>query len=145
MTWTSTACPTSRTPGRTAARTTRARSSTVGPFQANGQPYPQIQFETDIAGSENLCNIATGAGCTAPPISAKFYPFWSLGFKPVFTPGRSGLFTGCAWNFGNTQPNTVVNFGKDAQYGTPDVARYGGTIISAPMPNPQFSPFCKAI
>ncbi len=116
-----------------------------GPFQANGRPYPQTQFETDIAGSENLCNIATGANCTAPPISANFYPFWTLGFKPVFTPGLSGLFTGCAWNFGNTQPNTVVNFGKEAEYGTPDVARYGGTIISAPMPNPQFSPFCKAI
>jgi hypothetical protein len=116
-----------------------------GPFQASGRPYPQTQFETDIAGSENLCDVATGAGCTAPPISANFYPFWTLGFKPVFTPGLSGLFTGCAWNFGNTQPNTVVNFGKDAEYGTPDVARYGGTIISAPMPNPQFSPFCKAI
>jgi hypothetical protein len=29
-----------------------------------------------------------------------------------------------------------------AQYGTPDVARYGGTIISAPVKNPQFSGLC---
>ena len=77
--------------------------------------------------------MATGAGCTVAPISAKFYPFWSL--SPQFNALGSHT-TGCVWNFGNNQPNTVLNFGKDAQYGTPDVARYGGTIISAPAPNP---------
>jgi hypothetical protein len=108
----------------------------VGPFQANGQPYPQIQFETDIGGSSNLCDTATGAGCTAPPISAKFYPFWSL------SPTASLLGTSCVWNFGNVLPQTIKTFGGDAQYGTPDVARYGGTIISSVMKNPQFSGRC---
>jgi len=118
----------------------------LGPFQANGKPYPTVQFETDIAGSEILCDTVTGAGCTAPPAGANFYPYWSLSFQPTFTFGTpSPLGTGCIWNFGNSLPNTVLNFGKDAQYGTPNIARYGGTIISAPMPNPQFSPFCKAI
>ena len=28
----------------------------LGPFDAAGQPYPQVQFETDIGGSEFLCN-----------------------------------------------------------------------------------------
>ena len=51
----------------------------VGPFTNGGQTYPQVQFESDIGGSSNLCNVATGAGCTVAPISAKFYPFWSLG------------------------------------------------------------------
>jgi hypothetical protein len=47
------------------------------------------------------------------------------------------------WNFGNDQPTTVKDFGKDAQYGTPDLAYYGGTLISAPQPNPQVTGGCK--
>ena len=49
----------------------------------------------------------------------------------------------CVWNFGNDQPNTVRDFGRDAQYGAPNLARYGGTLISAVQPNPQFSGRCK--
>jgi hypothetical protein len=109
----------------------------VGPFQRNGQPYPQIQFETDAAGSEALCDVATGVGCTAPPIGAKFYPFWSL--SPT---SGSKLGTSCVWNFGNDQPNTINDFGKDAQYGAPNLNRYGGTLISSVMKNPQFSGRC---
>ena len=112
----------------------------VGPFTNGGRTYPQVQFESDIGGSSALCNVATGAGCTVAPISAKFYPFWSL--SPQFN-ALGSHSTGCVWNFGNTQPNTVLSFGKDAQYGTPDVARYGGTIISAPAPNPQFTGGCR--
>jgi hypothetical protein len=37
----------------------------------------------------------------------------------------------------------VEDFGKDTQYGTPDVARYGGTIISAVQPNPEFAGRCS--
>jgi len=109
----------------------------VGPLQGNGRPYPLVQFETDVGGSEALCNTATGAGCTVPPISAKFYPFWTL--------GRGSLTgsVGCVWNFGNDQPRTLLDLGKDAQYGTPNVARYAGTIISAPMANPELSTRCK--
>ena len=59
----------------------------VGPFQANGQPYPQVQYETDIGGSSFLCNTATGAGCTVPPISASFYPYWSLSGPQGFALG----------------------------------------------------------
>jgi hypothetical protein len=119
----------------------------AGPFTVGGHTYPQVQFETDVAGSSNLCNTKTGAGCTAPPISAKFYPFWSLSRLATHrghTEATLGGHTaGCVWNFGNEQRRTVADFGKDAQYGTPDVARYGGTIISAPLPNPEFAGCCK--
>jgi hypothetical protein len=92
--------------------------SYTGPF-TRGQPYPDIQFETDAASSESLCDVATGAGCTAPPLGAAFYPFWSL---TNHSASRS-----CVWNFGNDIANVTTNdFGKDAQYGVPDVARYGG-------------------
>ena len=76
-------------------------------------------------------------GCTVAPISAKFYPFWSLGEQSGALGSNT---TACVWNFGNDQPNTVLNFGKDAQYGKSDVAHYGGTIISAPMSNPAVQP-----
>jgi hypothetical protein len=112
----------------------------LGPFTKGGHTYPQIQFETDSPGSQHLCNTTTGAGCQAPPISAKFYPFWSL--SPLFG-GMGGHSAGCVWNFGNDQPNTVADFGKDAQYGTPDLAWYGGNLISAVLPNPEFAGRCR--
>ena len=111
----------------------------VGPFTYGGHTYPQVQFESDIGGSSNLCNTTTGVGCTVAPISAKFYPFWSLGKYEAL----GSRTTACVWNFGNNLPNTAKNFGGDAQYGTPNVARYGGTIISAPMRNPEFSGRCR--
>ena len=119
----------------------------AGPFTAGGHTYPQVQFETDVGGSSALCNTSTGVGCTAPPISAKFYPFWSL-TRLVTRHGHSaatlgGRTAGCVWDFGNDQPRTVADFGKDAQYGTPNTARYGGTIISAPLPNPEFAGRCR--
>ena len=129
----------------------------AGPFTVGGHSYPQVQFESDVGGSSNLCDPGTGARCTVPPISAKFYPFWSLGPLASFGPlaglgpqaslsplaSLGGRTAGCVWNFGNDQPRTVTDFGKDAQYGTPDVARYGGTIISAPAPNPEFAGSCR--
>ena len=111
----------------------------VGPFDSSGHSYPTIQFETDIAGSEFLCNVATGHGCTAPPLGAHFYPYWSL------TATQDGLgtsTTGCEWTFGNAIPHLVNNFGRDFEYGKPDVARFGGTLTSQTMANPQFSKAC---
>ncbi len=112
----------------------------AGPFMASGQPYPRIQYETDLAASEILCNVATGAGCTAPPTGAKFYPFWSMLKAPTVFGSQS---TSCLWSFGNVVPNTFETFGKDAEYGTPDVARFGGTLTSAVLPNPEFSGACR--
>lgn len=105
----------------------------IGPF-SHGRSYPKIQFETDIAGSEAKCNVATGAGCTAKPLGAKFYAFWSL---------SHGHHLGCVWNFGDViRGRTVSDFGGDAQYGTPDVARYGGTLTSPVLANPQTRRWC---
>ncbi len=116
-------------------------ASYIGPF-TGGRTYPTVQFESDVGGSSNLCDVATGAGCTVPPISAKFYPFWTLAGSrgPGQIPAPGGT---CEWDFGNTIPGvTSQDFGKDAQYGTPDVARDAGTIISAPVANPEVSGRC---
>ena len=49
----------------------------------------------------------------------------------------------CVWNFGKAiRGVTSQDFGGDTQYGTPNVARYGGTIISQPMKNPEFNGSC---
>jgi hypothetical protein len=111
----------------------------VGPFQGDGQPYPQVQFETDINGSAFLCNTATGAGCVVPPTDAAFYPYYSLSAQ-LFPLGQTQ--TSCAWNFGGNLSNTYENFGGDAEYGTPDVSRYGGTSTGAVRPNPEFTGKC---
>jgi len=111
----------------------------AGPFQASGKPYPQIQFETNVGASEILCDTASGAGCTVPPQGSKFYPFWSLSPQPSALGSHQ---TSCVWNFGNVIPKTFQTFGKDAQYGTPNVARFAGTSTSAVQANPQFSGVC---
>ncbi len=111
----------------------------VGPFQANGRPYPQIQFETDINGSAYLCNTATGAGCVVPPTDANFYPYYALSQS---FPALGNIRTSCVWTFGGNLSTTVQNFGGDAEYGTPDVARYGGTSTGPVQPNLEFSPLC---
>ena len=139
VTWTSTVCLNQTYTWPNGSRNHPTAFQYVGPF-TNGKTYPQIQFETDISGSANLCDTATGAGCTVKPIGSNFYPYWSL--SPQFNALGSHT-TACVWNFGKDLPNTINDFGKDAQYGTPDVARYGGTIISAVQPNPEFSGGCK--
>jgi hypothetical protein len=110
----------------------------IGPF-SKGAAYPTIQFQTDIPGSENSCNTRTGVGCTAQPAGSAFYPIWTLGSL-----SSNGSFFGiCAWNFGNVIPGvTKQSFGGVAEYGAPDLARFGGTTISAPAPNPEFSTRC---
>jgi hypothetical protein len=112
----------------------------IGPFLGSGQPYPQIQFETDINGSAYLCNTTTGEDCTVPPISAHFYPYYSLSGPTSFPLGQSS--TSCVWTFGGNLSNTIENFGGDAEYGTPDVSRYGGTSTGAVLPNPEFASPC---
>ena len=116
-----------------------------GPF-SNGHTYPQVQYETDGPASEQLCNIATGTDCVVPPIGApgKFYPFWSLTneqkLKGVTRRGS------CLWNFGNVIKGiTTHDFGKDKQYGKPDLARFGGTTISKVLPNPALAKDCKPV
>ncbi|MBV9367235.1 MAG: hypothetical protein JOY89_23615, partial [Solirubrobacterales bacterium] len=118
-------------------------ASYIGPF-TGGRTYPTVQFETDVAGSENLCNVATGAGCTARPIGSAFYPFWTLNNSERLRPLPSPRGT-CIWNFGKVIPGlTTQDFGGDAQYGTPNLARFAGTIISAPQTNPEFTGRCRS-
>ncbi len=115
----------------------------VGPF-TSGQPYAQVQFETNVGGSEILCNISSGSGCAAPPLGATFYPFWSMNkTQPLTGLTASGA---CVWNFGNVISGvTSTAFSKDAQYGTPDTARFAGTLTSPVISNPTLGTGCAPV
>jgi len=118
----------------------------AGPFDSSGNPYPKVQFETDAPGSEFLCNVFTGNLCLVPPLAARFYPYWTLTSKAG--QGITGVTHkgACIWNFGNTIAGvTTRTLGKDAQYGSPDLARFGGTSISAVTANPEISGGCPVI
>src|SRR5438309_1578079 len=110
-------------------------------------PYDPQTYWTCMGGSDPNtggegpcdCNTGTGAGCTAPPHGAAFYPYWSIGKQAPIT----GRHSACLWNFGNTIPGvTTNNFGGAAEYGAPNTARFGGTIITPVMPNPQLTSGC---
>jgi len=115
----------------------------IGPL-TNGSTYPKVQFETDVGGSSSLCNTATGKNCTVPPISARFYPFWTLNNSQTLA--GSGQHSGtCVWNFGDDTAGVTDNdFNRDGQYGAPNVSRYGGTIISGVRTNPATLYGCGA-
>jgi hypothetical protein len=116
----------------------------VGPFDASGNPYPTIQFESDIAGSEFLCDTTTGSNCDVKPLGSDFYPYYSLNDSETLA-GVNTPTGACVWNFGKTIKNLTTDaFGGDAEYGTPDVSRYGGTLISPPMANPEFTGSCPS-
>jgi hypothetical protein len=86
-------------------------------------PYPILQYETDVLASESSCQ-PDGSGCTVPPPGAQFYPFYSVSSEG-----------GCVFEFGNLT-HDVNDFGKDAQYGTPNLPWFFGTASGGPMSNP---------
>jgi hypothetical protein len=102
----------------------------IGPlsFSANSgkydQPFPIVQFETDVAGSEATCQ-PNGVGCVVPPRRARFYPFFALTRTPT-----------CALLFGNFNGLGIDNFRGDAQYGAPNLAHSFGQNTSGPVTNP---------
>jgi hypothetical protein len=78
------------------------------------------------------------------PLGSDFYPFWTMNNSQGL--GTRLLRGACVWNFGNVLPQTDRTFGKDAEYGTPDLARFGGTVISPVQANPAlFSRGCRPV
>jgi hypothetical protein len=103
--------------------------SGIGPLSvsssgAYNEPYPQVQFETNVGASESTCHTK-GVGCLVPPRHAQFYPFYSLSTS-----------SGCALQFGNLSGADFNNFGGDAQYGTPNLAWFFGTNSGGVESNP---------
>ena len=115
----------------------------IGPFTRAGNLYNKIQFETNVGASEILCDTTTGAGCAVKPQGSDFYPFWTLNNTQRIdgSPRRA-----CVWNFGKVLPGvTKRTFGRDAQYGVPNVARFGGTNTSPVITNPATTGRCAKV
>lgn len=94
-----------------------------GPY-VNG--YATMQIETDAPASEGTC-MPSGSGCVIPPRGAAFYPFYAL----------SSVAGRCLLTFGNDIAGQTVNdFGKNAQYGTSNVAWFFGTNSGGLRSNP---------
>jgi hypothetical protein len=77
------------------------------------QQYQHVGLETDLPAIESTCNAVTGAGCTLIPQTdlkqpAAFYPFYST------TKSKHG----CVWQFGNSIPGQITDFGGNAGYGS---------------------------
>jgi hypothetical protein len=88
-------------------------------------PYPAFMFETPVLATE----LQTGTCCRIPPAGASFYPFFA----------QSGLGAHCTFTFGNDIRGATVNdFGRDAQYGTVNLAWFPQPILASGgiRPNP---------
>jgi hypothetical protein len=118
---------TSHTP--TSVRISSVFGNGVGPISAPAgtitynNPYSSLMFETDVLASESTCN-PDGSGCTVPPPGAQFYPFYTE-------------TAGCVFTFGNDIRSATINdFGRDQQYGTPNLPWFFGTASGGIRPNP---------
>jgi hypothetical protein len=88
--------------------------------------YSSFQFETDVGASESTC-MPDGSGCILPPPGATFYPFFA----------RSGQGASCNFTFGNDiRGSTINDFGRDLQYGAPNLPWFFGTDSGGIRPNP---------
>jgi hypothetical protein len=94
--------------------------------RTRGALYSHIQFQTNAPASEASCGPNTLDGCAVPPPGApgNFYPWWTL----------AKVNGDCVWEFG--QMANGKSFGRTAQYGTPDLSYFFGTLKSATLPLP---------
>lgn len=93
--------------------------------------YRSMQFDANVGASEKTCQ-PTGRGCVVPPIGASrvraiFYPFFA----------QSGSGSQCFFTFGNDiRGSTTNDFGRTAQYGTPNLSWFFGDLSGGLRPNP---------
>jgi len=89
-------------------------------------PYASMYFDTEINASVPTC-MPDGSGCTVPPDGAVFYPFFA----------QSGFGAHCVFTMGNDiRGSTVNDFGRDAEYGRPNLAWSFMDSSSGIFPNP---------
>lgn len=114
-------------------RSFSGEDSSVGSLSASDLPdgayshkYTSLIFETEVLSTEPSCQD-DGSGCTVPPPGAAFYPFYA----------QSGHGSNCVLTFGNDiRGSTINDFGRDAEYGGPDLPWFFGTADSGVRPNP---------
>jgi len=130
----------------TSLRIGSSRGHGTGPLSASKDhqgrdvyvnPFATLQFETGAAARDPLC--ISPDSCVIPPRRAAFYPFFALRAgdlddRKVDEKGDES--ERCALIFGNFSGQGINNFGGDAQYGSPDVARNFREHVSVVQLNP---------
>jgi len=127
---------------------TSSRGPGIGPLSASKNhlgrdvyihPFTILQFETGVSATDPTCTPANLSNCTVPPKGSTFYPFYALrtGEGDDRRHGREDdKAEGCVLIFGNFSGRGINNFGGDAQYGSPDVARAFAEHVSSLQLNP---------
>ncbi|HTF64328.1 MAG TPA: hypothetical protein VK638_16720, partial [Edaphobacter sp.] len=98
------------------------------------QPFPIIQFETEVGASETTCQ-PNGVGCIVPPVGAQFYPFFAV-TKNGGDDDNDDDRERCTLLFGNFSGHGINNFGGAAQYGASNLPWFFGQNSSGPQSNP---------
>jgi hypothetical protein len=126
------------------------------PFNATfGDPAMEqtCNGPSEAGGTEDGCSFTTGncpgatteggAACPQPNFATpgELCEFSDAACFPAGprTVDSNGIPEVVSWPVAGCQDN----FGGDAEYGSPDVARFGGTLTSPVLPNPQFSGKCS--
>jgi hypothetical protein len=99
------------------------------------QPYAIMQWETDVSASEAGCQ-PNGVGCVVPPTGAAFYPYYAVGNSDAAGGGQQS----CTLLFGNISGPGINTYGRDGQYGTPNLSWFFGQNSSGPLANPCPAP-----
>ena len=100
--------------GNTALHPTPFRFTSALTGSGYDQPYDRVAFEADLPRIEfSTCDRVTGTGCTLIPTTDDGQP---ADFYPFFT--NSTVGGACTWQFGNSIPGDIREFGKNAQYGS---------------------------
>ena len=112
------------------------------PVRRAGNPIPRSSSRPTPRDRSSSATRSTGANCDAPPLGAKFYPFWTMNNSQTLN-GITDPVGACVWNFGNVIHGvTTQNLRQGRAVRAPDVSRYGGTTTAPVMPNPEFSGSC---
>jgi hypothetical protein len=98
------------------------------------QPFPIVQFETEVSASEAACQ-PNGVGCVVPPSGAQFYPFFALTGVRGDDHGEDG-HRNCTLLFGNFSGRNIDTLGGDTQYGAPNLSWFFAQNTSGPVSNP---------
>jgi hypothetical protein len=99
-------------------------------FDDYDRPYPILQFTATVSDSEASC-MPNGVGCVIPPVGAEFYPYYSL-----VSGDPDGGGQACTLFFGGFSGRGINDFGRDRQYGSPNLPWFFGENNSGPQANP---------
>jgi hypothetical protein len=96
-------------------------TGSTGPMARNIPPH---RCWSPTPKADSVRSAPNGVGCVVPPVGAQFYPYYSVQLGEQGWQQWDGQ--GCALLFGNVRGPGIATYGRDVQYGTPDLAWFFG-------------------